>query len=436
MKKEGLSELLDPFAKSLDTCVFFNGSVFGRVPFFQEMRLRNNEFAWSDSKGVKYFSFKEGSVSFVVGPFQTGEPSSFDEELEEQRKKLPLWNGANQKFLENYAKSFVLMYRNLLAQGVEVSRLRLLFEFSKEVGGAQEVDRALSACAQFVMRKFRLRNVAMSYKGKDVRLFNVSPSELLAEQRLIAHVKGGKSTCTVQNAQTDFLFEGIERRDELPKVMVGFPLFSFGELCGHMIVYSEDSVNCEMINDVAQEFGVVCARLFAFEKVQKSASEDPLTLLANRSLLQQELDKVLPELSSRQMPFSVFISDLDNFKKFNDTRGHPEGDRLLKSVADVMRNCAPKNAVCCRYGGEEFVMALPGLDQNAAKDVAERFRKEVEKVCEATVSVGVMTCANSSVSWQMCVREADRALYRAKHLGKNRVISFLMLDKSLGVIDV
>jgi len=428
--------LLDPFAKSFDTCVFFDGSVFGRIPFFQEMRLKSDKSAWSDAGGVKYFSFTEGSVSFVVGPFQTNEPSSFDEELEEQRKKLPLWNDYNQKFLENYAKSFVSLYRNILAQGVEVSRLRLLFEFSKEVGGAQEVDRALSACAQFVMRKFKLRNILISYNGKEVRLFNASPSEHLAEQRLIAHVKGGKSTCTVQNAQTDFLFDGIEKREVLPRVMVGFPIFSFGELCGHMIVYSEEPVNCEMINDVVQEFGVVCARLFAFEKVQKSASEDPLTGLANRSLLQQELDKVLPELSSRQLPFSVFISDIDNFKKFNDTKGHPEGDRLLKSVADVMRLCAPKNSVSCRYGGEEFVMALPGFDQNAAKEVAEQFRKEVEKVCEATISVGVMTCANSSVSWQMCVREADRALYRAKHLGKNRVISFLMLDKSLGVIDV
>jgi len=435
MKKEGLKELLDPLAKELNTCVLLDGSVFGSVPFFQEMRLKNDKSAWSDVSGVKYFSFS-GPVQFVVGPFRTNDVSAFDEELEEQRKKLPLWNDSNQKFLDSYANVFVSMYRHLLAQGVEVNRLRLLFEFSKEVGGAQEVDRALSACAQFVMRKFKLRNVLMSYKGKEVRLFNVSPAELQAEQRLISHVKGGKSTCTVQNSKTDFLFDGIEKRDELPKVMVGFPLSSFGDLSGHMVVYSDEPVQSELINDVAQEFGVVCARLFAFEKVQKSASEDPLTGLANRSLLQQELDKVVPELSSRQLPFSVFISDIDNFKKYNDTKGHPEGDRLLKSVADVMRLCAPKNSVCCRYGGEEFVMALPGLDQNAAKEVAEKFRKEIEKVCETTVSVGVMTCANSSVSWHMCVREADRALYRAKHLGKNRVIAFLMLDKSLGVIDV
>jgi diguanylate cyclase (GGDEF)-like protein len=436
MKKENLSELLDPLAKSLETCVFFDGSVFGKIPFFQEMRVKSDKNAWSDIDGVKYFSFSNGPVSFIAGPFKTNDASSFNDEFEEQRQKLPLWDVSSQKLLESYASSFVLMYRHLLAQGVEVSRLRLLFEFSKEVGGVHEVERALSACAQFVMRKFKLRNVLMSYKGKEVRLFNVSPSEVLAEQRLIAHVKGGKSTCTVQNAQTDFLFDGIEKREEISKVMVGFPIFSFGELCGHMIVYSDLPVQSELIHDVAQEFGVVCARLFAFEKVQKSASEDPLTGLANRSLLQQELDKVVPELSSRQMPFSVFISDIDNFKKFNDTKGHPEGDRLLKSVADVMRLCAPKNSVSCRYGGEEFVMALPGLDQNAAKDVAEKFRKEVEKVCEATISVGVMTCANSSVSWQMCVREADRALYRAKHLGKNRVIAFLMLDKSLGIIDV
>jgi len=436
MKKEVLMEFLEPFAVSLNISVFANGYTFGKVPFFQEMRIKKDATPWSDAKGVVYVSVSDGQGSIIAGPFKTNEKSLFDDELEDARNNLPLWDELFRPFIEQFLKSTILTSKLLSAQADDVNRLRLLFEFSKEVGGAQDVDRVLMSCAQFILRKFKLRNVLLSCSGKEVRLFNASKEEILAEQRLISHVRGGKSTCTVNNAQKDFLFDGIEKRESLPKVMVGFPVFSQGELVGHLIVYSDELPNIELVNDVLIEFGVVCARLSVFERVQKSASEDPLTGLANRSLLQTELDRIVPELCAKQLPFSVFISDVDNFKKFNDTKGHPEGDRLLKSVADVMRLCAPKSAVCCRYGGEEFVMALPGLNQSESKEVAEKFRSEIERICGSTISVGVMTCVNSSVSWQSCIREADRALYRAKHLGKNRVIAFLMLDKSLGVIDV
>lgn len=434
MQKDFFKSLLESFCFVLGTCVFFNGSVFGKVPFFQELRLRNDKNAWSDAVGVKYVGLSGGS--FVVGPFQTNEKSSFDEELEDARKKLPIWNASFSPLIEEYGKSLILMSDSLSGKSCELDRLRLLLDFSKEFGGAQDVERSLMICAQFVVRKFKLRNVLVSAHQREVRLFNVSETEKVAEQRLIAHVRGGKSACTVQNSQNDFLFEGIEGRENLPKVMAGFPVFSQGGVVGHVIVYSDEVPLLDVMTDVVREFGVICSRLANFERIQKVASEDSLTGLANRSLLQQGLDRVVPELQEKGLPFSVLIGDVDNFKKFNDTRGHPEGDRLLKSVADVMRSCAPKSSVCCRYGGEEFVMALPGLDQNAAKAVAESFRSEVEKVCGSTISIGVMTCANSSVSWQSCIREADRALYRAKHLGKNRVVSFLMLDKSLGVIDV
>jgi diguanylate cyclase (GGDEF)-like protein len=81
------------------------------------------------------------------------------------------------------------------------------------------------------------------------------------------------------------------------------------------------------------------------------------------------------------------------------------------------------------------MVVLPSLQQQDARDVAENLRVSVEQSCELTVSIGMIFCLNSSVSRETLVKEADRALYRAKHLGKNKVVTFVIVDKSLGVID-
>ena len=107
----------------------------------------------------------------------------------------------------------------------------------------------------------------------------------------------------------------------------------------------------------------------------------------------------------------------------------------MRAVADVIGSVSPKNAICSRYGGEEFAVVLPLLSQQDAKDVAEKLRASIEQSCELTVSIGMVVCMNSSVSRETLIKEADRALYRAKHTGKNKVVTFVILDKSLGVID-
>jgi len=157
--------------------------------------------------------------------------------------------------------------------------------------------------------------------------------------------------------------------------------------------------------------------------------------LSNRSETTRVFDKMLSELSPKNAPITVLMLDVDNFKNFNDTKGHPEGDLVLRSVADVMRSVAPDGSICCRYGGEEFMVVLPNLSQQEAKDVAENIRSAVEQTCDLTVSIGMTICMNSSVSRETLIREADRALYRAKHLGKNKVVSFVIVDKGLGIID-
>ncbi len=131
-------------------------------------------------------------------------------------------------------------------------------------------------------------------------------------------------------------------------------------------------------------------------------------------------------------PLSLVFFDIDNFKQVNDTRGHPAGDRALQEFATLVVGGARSTDIAARYGGEEFAMILPHTDGPMAQRVAERVRVAVEQFTfladerpiEITVSGGIATYSATSGldSIDALVRAADTALYRAKDLGKNRVV--------------
>ena len=128
---------------------------------------------------------------------------------------------------------------------------------------------------------------------------------------------------------------------------------------------------------------------------------------------------------------SIFIMDVDNFKRFNDTYGHPEGDNVLITLAQVINDGIRKKDFGCRYGGEEFTVILPEISLENARQVAERIRKNFaarvftignEPEVSATVSIGLAQYSRGEDA-QGLIRRADGALYQAKHEGKNRVVS-------------
>ncbi|MGD9792930.1 MAG: diguanylate cyclase [Acidimicrobiia bacterium] len=159
------------------------------------------------------------------------------------------------------------------------------------------------------------------------------------------------------------------------------------------------------------------------------ANVDGLTGLANRRRLDGDLASTLPRIMSAGQPVGFAMVDVDHFKKFNDSYGHPAGDALLRQVAKAISAAVRHRDVVYRYGGEEFCVLLPGATPSEARMVAERVRWAVEtwqmvddkgQPCgNVTVSVGV-SCRDD-LDTDALVAEADGALYRAKREGRNRV---------------
>ncbi|WP_018123724.1 GGDEF domain-containing response regulator [Desulfovibrio oxyclinae] len=170
-------------------------------------------------------------------------------------------------------------------------------------------------------------------------------------------------------------------------------------------------------------------------KLRKISSIDGLTGVGNRRWFDERFEQEWKRARRDRMPLSLLLIDIDNFKQFNDSQGHIQGDQCLRRVAAILQESTRRAAdMVARYGGEEFVVVLPNTDSTGAKDVAEMIMKQLEGECiehpdspaakYVTVSIGLATATpDGSTGGESLIEAADNALYQAKDKGKNRIES-------------
>jgi diguanylate cyclase (GGDEF)-like protein len=178
---------------------------------------------------------------------------------------------------------------------------------------------------------------------------------------------------------------------------------------------------------------------FNTKKLRSAAHTDGLTRLMNkRGFLEEAAAKTLVECEQSAKPFSIFIFDIDNFKNFNDTNGHPAGDALLRRMGDLIRHHLRPGDLACRYGGEEFVIAMPDTGRRMALELAEKFRelvqgtdfehRESQPLGFVSISGGVAAFPKDGSGVAELVKRADEALYSSKKGGRNRVAAYKGVD--------
>jgi len=168
--------------------------------------------------------------------------------------------------------------------------------------------------------------------------------------------------------------------------------------------------------------------------LQEQAIRDPLTNVYNRRYLAEFLDKEVARAEREKSPLSVVIMDVDNFKQFNDTYGHKCGDVVLQAIANFLVERTRRGDVVCRYGGEEFVILMPGVTLEVGYERAEMWRQDFSETAveyegmkfSATFSAGVATYPQHGVTDEALLQAADRALYQSKYAGKNKVTMYVV----------
>ncbi|RMG68533.1 MAG: sensor domain-containing diguanylate cyclase, partial [Nitrospirae bacterium] len=189
--------------------------------------------------------------------------------------------------------------------------------------------------------------------------------------------------------------------------------------------FSEDDEN-SLFNFAFQAFQTISLQ----NELSKLAKTDGLTGLYNHRVFQERLKEEIMRAQRYKKRLFLLMADIDHFKRINDTYGHQTGDRVLKTVAEIIRKSVRQLDFPARYGGEEFALLLPETDCENAFKVGERIRKAIEEhefrldngeTFKLTISIGIACYPFDSRDREELVKMADSALYHAKESGRNRV---------------
>lgn len=214
------------------------------------------------------------------------------------------------------------------------------------------------------------------------------------------------------------------------------------------IIYGgKNSVNCSLLlfRDITKRKNIEDSLNKANRELEKRLEEiqilqaqlreesirDPLTNLYNRRYLEDSLRREFAHAHREKYPVSIIMADIDHFKRVNDTHGHGVGDRVLQELSDRMIASFRTEDIVCRYGGEEFIIVMPGASALTAFQRTEDFRKSLEekeilvgeKQIKITISAGIAVYPQNGMTVDEVIKKADGGLYQAKSSGRNRVIA-------------
>jgi diguanylate cyclase (GGDEF)-like protein len=308
----------------------------------------------------------------------------------------------------------------------------LLLEFLDLLNSAMHIEKLIQISCDFFYSKFKLNNCSIFY-GEMRHAQNVLSPEIIAVWSVVEkHVLESNSFILISDPNKEMILQGIEGREKIGSSMLAFPISSKNKAEGACIFYSNENLSSyvELISVMLSKLSTAVSRAQSFEDAKHYAITDVLTGLYNKAYFAEALKNEVARGQRNQRPISLIMLDFDNFKVFNDTKGHIEGDVLLKETGQLIRESIRALDIPCRYGGEEFTVILPETSHDSAYDVSERIRKKVEECGKTKISLGVVTCMNSSVSPDTLLKETDKALYKAKSLGKNRTVNLVIVPGS------
>ncbi|WP_251048282.1 GGDEF domain-containing protein [Halomonas sp. ISL-56] len=191
----------------------------------------------------------------------------------------------------------------------------------------------------------------------------------------------------------------------------------------YAMLYEERDQNRQLHNEIAH-------RQSLEEQLRLAAERDALTNLNNRGHFMKLANGLLKRSQYEKVPFSLFMIDVDHFKNINDTWGHSHGDWVLTKIAEVCAESLRPSDVIGRFGGEEFVVALPNTSPNEAQMVAERLKMKVAELSSMeemsklnpSITIGVAATSTDDVGLESLITRADQMLYVGKRGGRNRVV--------------
>jgi diguanylate cyclase (GGDEF)-like protein len=326
-----------------------------------------------------------------------------------------------------------------LQEGVQ--ELYSLIELSRLISASLDLDQLLTTTLETL--------AATTKKVEGYCLFLLEETT----NRLVVRTAGGRGTESLRNLQlapgeglAGRVFQTLSseahgsqdpfRWPDVPaevRSVLAVPLVSQDKGVGVLTFFSPipsafSERDVAFFTAVANQLTVAVVNARLYHETRELSYRDGLTGLFNRRYFEETLDQELYRAERYRMPLSLIMADIDHFKPYNDTHGHPKGDQALKVMAAILTETTRRVDVVARYGGEEMVLILPLTPKHPALLAAEKLRLAVEGTQfpdgQLTMSLGVATYPEDGGSAAELIKAADDALYAAKQAGRNRVEVF------------
>ena len=330
----------------------------------------------------------------------------------------------------------------------------LQYEIAKKLSEALKVEEVIDVLTQSLMRTFEHdRLVIIAYnsstaKGTVWRIIgdpgNIAEGmefDIHENRSLYGSVFRNRRSVVSQGfrVETRFVrFDRDEPAEAKPQDILIAPIHDDRQSVWAVVglesnragVYSQSEL--QLLKTIMANVTTALTKARMYTEMEKLATIDGLTQIANHRKFQDIMTMELERSQRYNAPLTLLLMDIDHFKKFNDTYGHPVGDLVLQMVAKALQGSIRNTDYCARYGGEEFVVVLIQADEAQSRILAERIRKAVEslqiqndgKILRVTVSIGSATFPFDGVNKQELIDNADKSMYASKQGGRNRVSFF------------
>lgn len=327
-----------------------------------------------------------------------------------------------------------------------VQDLSLLYEIGQEINQAIDTKTLYEVVANVVRQQLSMDNFSLMEWNPAAGLLTVKAAfgfpdnkdvletSFRAEEGIAGEVVRRGRMIYVKNTATDRMF--VHKKVPIRGSLIVVPLKYKGETIG-IANFGRNKIDAFSLNDmkmltlVASQVALAIANADLYTKTRELSVTDELTGVYNRRYFGNVLQLEWKRAQRFNRDLSLLMCDVDYFKKYNDTFGHLEGDKILKEIALLLSKNLREVDTVSRFGGEEFILLLPDTDKRGAMAVAEKLRHLVqENLRDITVSIGVANFPDDVKDLDDLIDHADIALYEAKDKGRNRVVAYQQAKKS------
>jgi len=435
----------------LEVVVIAGTEDFGYNPGYQQKmgvgiightaEVRKTYVTENVSKDPYYFSSDEHFGSAICTPLFKGEKLFGVLYVESQNPND--FDDLDVKTMETLAAhiSASLHRASLYAETQEnLHVLSIIQNISRTIASSLEKQKIANQVVTALKEAFGYTHISIYFLEEDYLHLAAEtgyPKEMVIEKIHISQGVSGRAirTKTVQFIEDTSKEDIFLRADHAITSEICVPLLKEDTVLGTLNIESSPTrkltlTDAQLLTAVASPLAIAIDNARLHEQIKKMATTDAVTGLSNRHVFEQTLAAEVERTQRLGMNVSLIIFDIDDFKEFNDTYGHPAGDARLKGMAEIIKSNLRKYDIAARYGGDEFAIILSNSNEQNALAFAKRLHKAAqigapnttdENAPGYTLSMGLATFPQDAANHNELLIAADHAAMRAKHLGKNQI---------------